>query len=300
MWAQQDRFADLAVFRAAVAAMGYDAIEVSHSTAQTGLETLLVLRGKDEIGVSSLHAPTPRRTLPDGRNNSNANLASPDEAQRREAINEHKRTIDYAAAHAIPFVVVHLGGVGDTMHDYELELRHRFDAGERDGEQVDHLRDHLIRWRAANRGPYLEAGARSLRELVDYAAPHNIALGLENRYHYHEIPHPDEAQSVLAPYSNAQAGYWHDTGHAEVQARMRLIDRYAWFPALTPRTIGSHLHDVLGIGDHRAPGAGDVDWAYIAAGLPPTALRVFEIDQRQPDEAVAASIAFLREKGVVS
>ncbi len=49
----------------------------------------------------------------------------------------------------------------------------------------------------------------------------------------------------------------------------------------------------------RAPGAGDVDWAYIAAGLPPTALRVFEIDQRQGDEAVKASLGFLRERGVV-
>ena len=34
-------------------------------------------------------------------------------------------------------------------------------------------------------------------------------------------------------------------------------------------------------------------------GLPSAALRVFEIDQRQPAEAVAGAVAFLRQRGVV-
>ena len=63
--------------------------------------------------------------------------------------------------------------------------------------------------------------------------------------------------------------------------------------------MGCHLHDVDGLGDHRAPGNGDVEWDYIAEGLPAEALRVFEINQRQPDEDVAGAIAFLRERGVV-
>jgi sugar phosphate isomerase/epimerase len=78
-----------------------------------------------------------------------------------------------------------------------------------------------------------------------------------------------------------------------------MIDRYDWFPRLTSRTVGCHLHDVDGILDHRAPGNGDVDWSYIAAGLPPTALRVFEIHQLQPDDKVAAAIDFLKQRGVV-
>jgi sugar phosphate isomerase/epimerase len=82
-------------------------------------------------------------------------------------------------------------------------------------------------------------------------------------------------------------------------ARLGLIDRGDWFPRLTARTIGSHLHDVEGIVDHRAPGNGDVDWRYIAEGLPPTALRVFEINQHQPDDKVAAGIAYLRERSVI-
>ena len=67
----------------------------------------------------------------------------------------------------------------------------------------------------------------------------------------------------------------------------------------TAVSIGAHLHDVDGLADHRAPGHGDVEWDYVRRGLPKRALRVFEINQSQPPESVAAAIPFLRERGVV-
>jgi sugar phosphate isomerase/epimerase len=297
MWAQQDRFErDFSYFRRLVASFGYDAIEVSHSTDERGLKILL---GDGEIPLSSLHAPTPRRKLPDGRLNGDANLAAVEEPERQLAMEETRRTIDYAATARLPLVVIHLGGVGNRMNEIERNLRRLVEAGEGASEEAETLRYALRMWRAEYAQEYLEAARRSLRQLVDYAAPLGVALGLESRLHYHEIPHPEEALQLLADYPNEAAGYWHDVGHCEVQARLGMIDQSSWFPRLTERTIGSHLHDVDGILDHRAPGNGDVDWSYIAAGLPPTALRVFEIDQRQPDDKVAAAIQFLKEKGVV-
>ena len=296
MWAQQERFTDIAAFRRLVAAYGYSGIEVSHSTTEAGLATLM---GDGELPLTSLHAPTPRRKLADGRINGDANLASPDEAERRLAVAETKRTIDFAAGARLPYVVIHLGGVGNHMSEAERQLRRVVEAGHGESEEGERWRDELRHLRAAGSDACLEAARRSLRELVEHAAPHGIALGLESRLHYHEIPQPDESLYLLADYDNAVAGHWHDVGHCEVQARLGLIDRADWFPKLTSRTIGSHLHDVDGLLDHRAPGNGDVDWSYIAAGLPPTALRVFEIDQRQPDDKVAAGIDFLRARGVV-
>jgi sugar phosphate isomerase/epimerase len=297
MWAQQDRFErDMGTFRRLVASFGFNAIEVSHSTEPDGLE---VLMRDGEVPLSSLHAPTPRRKLPDGRLNGDANIASPDEDERTLATEETKRTIDYAARYGLKLVVVHLGGVGNHMTDLERTLRRLVEAGEGESDLAHLTRQQLARWRAEYATVHLEAARRSLAELVEYAAPHRVALGLESRLHYHEIPHPDEALELLAGYDNSAAGYWHDVGHCEVQARLGMIDRWSWFPKLTSRTIGAHLHDVDGILDHRAPGNGDVDWTYIARGLPPTALRVFEIDQRQPEDAVAASIAYLKERGVV-
>ena len=297
MWAQQPRFeTDIALFRRLVASFGFDAIEVSHSTDEAGLD---VLMGEGEIPLSSLHAPTPRRALADGRPNGDANLASLDADERRLAIAETRRTIDFAGRARLPKIVVHLGGVGNYMSEQERALRRLVEAGETGIERLESARHDLRVYRAAGIDPHLDAARRSLNELVEYAAPRGIALGLESRLHYHELPHPDEALYLLSDYDNSVAGYWHDVGHCEVQARLGMIDRGAWFPKLTARTIGSHLHDVSGIVDHRAPGNGDVDWSYIATGLPPDALRVFEIDQRQPDDAVVASIAYLRDRNVV-
>jgi sugar phosphate isomerase/epimerase len=297
MWAQQPRFADLARFREAVAAMGYEAIEVSHSTDEAGLRALLA--SGDGVRVSSLHAPTPHRFLDDGRHNGDANLASPDEDQRRLALEETKRTIDYAASAGLPYVVVHLGGVGDRRTEEEKALRALYEHGETSGPTWDAARDALRTVRAAAAPAHLDRARRSLSELVGYASLHRIAIGIESRLNYHEIPLPDEAVELLAPYDNSVAGFWYDVGHCEVQSRLGMIDHASWYPAIGQRIIGAHLHDVNGILDHRAPGNGTQDWARIAAHLPPEALRVLEIDQHEPDRAVANAGRFLQERGVV-
>ena len=297
MWAQQERFADLTRFREAAAAFGYDAIEVSHSTDEAGLRALLA---EGRPAVSSLHAPTPDRRLDDGRHNGDANLASIDEAQREVALSEHKRTIDYAADAGLRFVVVHLGGVGDQRGDLENHLRSLFESGMREGEAWTQAQNALCAWRAEAKPLYFEAAKRSLEALVEYAAPRGVALSLESRLNYHEFPHPDEALELLEPYDNSIAGFWYDTGHCEVQARLGMLDRGLWFPRLTPRMLGCHLHDVNGILDHRAPGNGTLDWTYVAAAIPRDALRVLEINQFEPDVLVAAAIEFLRARGVLA
>ncbi|MGE3986132.1 MAG: sugar phosphate isomerase/epimerase family protein, partial [Dehalococcoidia bacterium] len=236
MWAQQDRFeADMASFRRIVASYGFGGIEVSHSTDDAGLAVLMHGHesGRDgELALTSLHAPTPRRKLADGRLNGDANLASPDEAERALAVQETKRTFDYAARANLPKVVVHLGGVGNSMTPLERSLKRLVEAGDGATPEAAQLREDLARWRRERAGPALDAAKRSLRELVDHAAPLGIALGLESRLHYHEIPHPDEALELLLGYDEDEAGYWHDVGHCEVQARIGMIDLGSWFPRL--------------------------------------------------------------------
>ncbi len=296
MWAQQERFADMHDFVRAAQALGYDAIEVSHSTAEAPFDRLLDGSG---ARLSGIHAPAPKVEVR-GKINSSLNLASLDEEERRTAIEQTKGSIDHAAAVDARFVVVHLGGVGDEMLASEREMRRLFDSGTRTGPEQDALRRETVERRAELAPPYLERARETLAELAAYARERGVALGLENRLHHHEIPLVDEALALLADYPSDVAGYWHDVGHAEVQWRLGYVDKRAWLDALRPRTLGCHLHDVDGIGDHRAPGHGDVEWDYLARGLPPAALRVFEINQRQPEEGVAGAIAFLRERGVVA
>jgi sugar phosphate isomerase/epimerase len=298
MWAQQERFvADMHLFVHEAAESGYDAIEVAHSLAVGPFERLVSLHG---VPISSIHAPAPLTRDAANKSNSSLNLASTDEAERRAAIDFTKNSIDLTKRWGGDRVVVHLGGVGGKMFDAEHQLRRLYDgSGEKDGERVEALRAQCHKQRAEEFEPWLQKARETLRELVEHAQPQGIAIGIENRLHYHEIPQPAEAEWLLAEYTNDVAGYWHDVGHAEVQWRLGLVDKRLWLDTNSKRCIGTHLHDVTGLADHRAPGKGDVDWTYISDGLPATALRVFEINQSQAAEDVAAAIPFLRERGVI-
>lgn len=297
MWAQQERFeGDMARFVEIARAAGYDAIEVSHATPEAAFEALLKTPG---VRLSSVHAPAPLAIDGSGRRNSSLNLASRDEDERALALAYAKRSIDHAADSGARYVVVHLGAVGGDMFEEERRLRRLYDSGVREGDEVAALRRACVERRAQMAAPYLPQARRSLDELVRYASARGVVIGLENRLHYHEIPQVDEVADLLAPYPLDAAGYWHDVGHAEVLSRLGLVDCRSWLRRHGSRAIGVHLHDVDGLADHRAPGRGTVDWSYIREGLAPGALRVFEIDQRQPEESLAAAAAFLKAQGVV-
>jgi sugar phosphate isomerase/epimerase len=156
----------------------------------------------------------------------------------------------------------------------------------------------LAQTRAAQAPEHLEVARVSLEVLVEYASRHGVAIGIESRLNYHEIPHPAEAVELLAPYSNHEAGFWYDVGHCEVQSRLGMIEHASWYPTIGDRIIGAHLHDVRGILDHRGPGNGTLDWEIIAAHLPADALRTLEIDQNEPEDLVAGARAFLEGRGV--
>ena len=303
MWAQQKRFDDMHEFARAAESLGYDAIEVSHATPTEQFERLLDgassanLKDGPRVNISSIHAPAPLVKI-DGKRNSSLNLAALD-GERDTAIEFTKGSIDHAASAGARWVVVHLGGIGSKMLDSELKHRKLFDSGTQTGPEIDALRNETLERRAELAPPYFEKARESLAELAAYAKERDVAIGLENRLHYHEFPLPNEALELCSDYEHDLVGYWHDVGHAEVQARLGYVDKRLWLDTLKERTLGVHLHDVDGLADHRAPGNGDVEWDYIADGIPQDALRVFEINQHQPDADVAGAIAFLRERGVI-
>jgi sugar phosphate isomerase/epimerase len=297
MYAQQERFSDGGAFARYAAAAGYEAIEISHSTTREKFEAILAAGA---LPVTSVHQPAPWVRHHDGRGNSHCNLASTDPDERKTAVAYAFESIEWARRAGASRVVVHLGQVGDEdgMFEEEFRMRRLFDSGQGGTDEFATLRERAIARRRAAAEPYVEAARTSLLELVRAAEPHGVTIGVENRYHYHEIPLPLEYDVVLDGLVPEQAGYWHDTGHAEVLHRLGFEDRHAWLDRHRHRTVGAHLHDVLGIGDHRAPGDGDVEWAYITAGVGHLAAYTLEINQHQSDEMVAGAPAFLASVGL--
>ena len=297
MWAVQPRFEhDLPAFMERAAELGYDAIEVNHSMDAQQIGAILAA---DVLPVSAVHAPAPLERDPERGWNRGLNLASTDEGEREAAVRYTLRSVDAATEAGASAIVVHLGAAGDRGVSAERRLRDAYNRDDTDAEKRAARIAAAHRERAERAPEHLEQARRSLDALVQYAEPRGIAIGLECRLHFHEIPLPEEAADLLAPYPSHVAGYWHDVGHAEVLHRLGLVDLEAWFALLGDQLIGTHLHDVAGVRDHRAPGNGDVDFAWLAERIPASAARTLEIDQHEPDEAVGAALDVLRRAGAI-
>ncbi|MQC25707.1 MAG: hypothetical protein DWG78_02055, partial [Chloroflexi bacterium] len=264
----QPRFErDLPAFLARAAELGFGAIEVNHSMDAEQAQTILDVARAGGLPVTGVHCPAPLRSHPGRGENRDLNLASTDEAERTLAVGDHLASIDLAAEAGASVVVVHLGHVGipgGGRLGGERRLRSMYGESMRRQEQWDQTVEAAQLDRASRAGPWLEVAARSLETLAAHAADMGVTLGIETRLNFHEIALPGELRDLLAPYPQEVAGYLHDVGHAEVQHRLGLTDRAAWWDEVGDRLVGLHLHDVRGLVDHRAPGNGDVDFAWLA------------------------------------
>ena len=275
--------------------LGFRYAEINYVIPPEGVDALIDC---GLIAFSSVHSPCPRVKMGDGKHSDALNLAAKDEEERGLAVQVAKDSVDTAVRANAKLLVVHLGGLPNVF-DEEKKLRKMYDEGQREGQEVERLRRSGIERRHKEGPTHFPQAQKSLAEIVEYAAKHGVTIGLENRYHYHEYPDPDEMQVLLAGYPPEVAGFWLDVGHAEVLDRLGFLPHTRWLDELADRCVGTHVHDVDGLADHRAPGHGNADWPHYAAKLPPYIPRVFEINQKVPEDQVAASIPFLRERGVL-
>ena len=99
----------------------------------------------------------------------------------------------------------------------------------------------------------------------------------------------------LVPYFDSlppdvSAGYWHDTGHAQLKESMGVINHRTQLSQLASRTIGFHLHDVNVAGqDHQPVGSGRVDFEMVREFLRPEHVLVLELSPRVSVDGVIAS-----------
>jgi sugar phosphate isomerase/epimerase len=296
MWAMQPRFEhDVLAFTERAAELGFEAIEINPSMDAQMAGAILA---GGTLPVASVHAPAPLEQHPTAGWNRDLNLASLDEAERGLAVRFTERSVDMAAQAGARYVVLHIGRVSDYELAGERRLRELYPRRDLVPTEWERTVDDTVRERAPLVPPHIEAAQRSLGELVAYAEPRGVALGIESMHPYHQLALPQEAALLLEPYPATVAGYWHDVGHVEVLHRLGLVDRGAWFDLLGGRLLGAHLHDMRELADHRAPGSGDVDFAWLAARIHAHAARTFEIDQHEPDETLIRALEVTRAAGI--
>jgi HAD superfamily hydrolase (TIGR01549 family) len=294
MWGMK-KFSDLGDFLLAAPRLGFTKVELNHQVRPSMLEGLTL----DNTKINSIHEPCPAVIPVEELKKGDLLISSPNENRRKEGVEAVKRSIDMAHELEVKIVVVHPGQV-QIDGSIEKEMRRLFSEGRADSADYSTKRNQFIERRAGAIGPYLTAVKKSLVELLEYAKPRNVRLGLENRFHYLDIPTIDEMGELLDLGSPERLGFLYDIGHAQVQDRYGFAPHEEWLKRYGERIIGVHLHDVRGINDHQAPGLGEVDFKMVAAYLPKTAYRVLEVLGTNTPEQIKAGLKLLLETGCIN
>jgi sugar phosphate isomerase/epimerase len=284
-----------------MADLGFDRIELSHGIRITLVPGILRAVQEGIVSISSTHNFCP---LPTGITQAAPNLFQPSSAEYREHelwLRHTRRSIDFAVQVSSTVLVCHLGSVNFLWLNPAVRLsayaRRHPHAGipnePRYQARLERARDKLKK----RMGPYWERTKDGVSELLDYAKERGVRIGVENREKLDELPLDDDLVDYFSGLpEGASAGYWHDTGHADIKQSMGLINHRSQLENLAPRIIGFHLHDVNAAGqDHQAVGSGHVDFKMISSFWRPEHVLVIELSPRVPVQGVRDSLERLKQ-----
>ena len=243
-----------------------------------------------ELSVVSVHnyCPLPKDMPREMASGDLFNLADLDKEMRLAAFRHTTHTMELAADVEAPAVVLHLGFV-EGMGDKKTT---------KDAAQAGVLTPELSKLlenRAAAAPKHLDAVSFSLERLIERALELGVWLGLENRFHAHQIPIYEEVGFLLERFQGAPIGYWHDTGHAWVAALAGLTSHEDWLRTYGQSLLGCHLHDAVGHQDHRPPGTGDMDWEALCPLLLPARFKVLEVAPGPGAQELAEGAEMLKQ-----
>jgi len=293
MWAK-DRFSHVSEFAAKAREMGFTHVEANASISPRMLSELI----ETAIPILSIHSPCPRVLSSRGIPVTSLSLSSLDQSVRMEAVSFTEKTIDIASNVNAKAIVLHMGEVPIDL-SLQDSLYKLYNESRVQTREYSQAKEELIYERFSQVPPYLEAARKSLQHLSEYSCRKGIMLGLETRFHFHEIPNMDEMAELLNEVQESPVGYWHDVGHAEVQQQLGFSLHEEWLSRFNHRMIGIHLHEVLGISDHQAPGKGKMNWDMVAKYLPQGVVKVCEIGEWNEEEQMRGVVNFLRKEGIV-
>jgi sugar phosphate isomerase/epimerase len=171
-----------------------------------------------------------------------------------------------------------------------------FNSNRLDSEEAQiFIRKKLIE-RDSSKAPHLDSLLSSLDRLVPVAEKQGVLLGLENRYHYHELPGLDDFKFIFDTFKGAPIGYWHDTGHAHANEALGLIPRGSLLQSYSGQLIGIHLHDATGLDDHIPPGSGEIDFQALKPFLKTDTIKVIELKPGIPESKASEGVRFIRDQ----
>ncbi len=242
------------------------------------------LDGKLEVLSVHNYFPKPEDPLIEKGSGDLFLLSSDDRDERSMAVEYSIKTIEHANDLECSNVILHLGRV--DMPGPIARFKELFNKGRiNDAEGRSFLEEQKSIRQSIHR-KYLDFALFSLEKLNRAAEKNNVLLGIENRYHFHEIPDFEEIGFILKEFKGSNLRYWHDVGHAQVQENLGICRQKDFLDAYSNDMVGIHLHDTLGFDDHFAPGQGEIDYSEISPYINTGMIQIMEIKPKVERDAL--------------
>jgi sugar phosphate isomerase/epimerase len=257
--------------------LGLQGIELEYRITETMYQQMKPLL-KDPLKVLTIHNYFP---LPEGHAKGSGDLfllSSTDPDERSRAIKYSIRTIEHAHDLGAKVVILHLGRV--DMPNPKAEIQEQRQA------------------RKAKHQKHLDAVLSSLDALSREAEKRDVLLGIENRYHFHEIPDFEEIGLILEHFQGGNIRYWHDVGHAGAQQNMGFVRQKDLLEAYSDNMAGIHLHDFTGLDDHFAPGQGEMKFEDLKPYLEPSHIKILEVHAKVDRQDLIKGIQSIQSLGI--
>lgn len=270
---------------------GFGAIEISHHFTAERLEEIANLIDIFDFKVVSVHnfCPLPPKPQLNRGTSDYYRLSSLNEEERKTAVEYTKKSIDTAKRLSVEAVVIHAGTV-ELNENYGGMLIDLFNESEANSEYYNELKQKFLKVRETEKGSYLEAVTKSLKEILSYALETDIKIGLETRYYPEEIPNFEEIEYFLNLFSNKGLFYWHDVGHAEANERLGITAHSVFLQKFSEYMLGIHLHDIRGLEDHIAPFRGEFDFSRITPYLSDKVIKVIEVNSQVTSQDIKMAL----------
>ena len=192
---------------------------------------------------------------------------------------------------------MHLGEVEIDGADFlEQEYRTLLKAEKR--EEALPLKQKRVAERSQHAAGFFGRAMEGLHLIAEHTSSCGIRLGIENRYHWFQVPSFDELREIFRLFPSATIGYWHDVGHAQTMENTGFTSQRTDLEAFGSRLLGCHLMDCVFDRDHLACGTGEIDFSVIAPFLNDVALKIFELGHAATREEIAASVPYLAKFGI--
>lgn len=277
-----------------MAGLGFEWVELSHGIRITLVPGVLRAIEEGVIKVASCHNFCP---LPTGVQHAAPNLYMPTARDAREIDQwqrHSKRTMDFAQQVGAKKVVMHLGRVDFFWFNPAKKIDRYLEEHPNAGRENDAAYQKILTAGLAKmnerKGEFMDRVRSGLAGLFPYALEKGVLLGLENREAFDELPLDADFVELLAGMKNAPAGYWHDTGHAQLKENMGLLTHQQHLEQNAARAIGFHLHDVSADGhDHQPVGSGKIDFEMVSRFWRPEHTLVLEFSPRLSKDDVLRS-----------